>query len=36
MSTKQFSQKQKFAILESANEVGIKEAARIAGVHTDN
>lgn len=29
----QFSQKKKLAILESAREVGIKEAARLAGVH---
>ena len=33
MRTKQFNQKQKLAILESANKVGIKEAARMAGIH---
>ena len=33
MRTKQFNQKQKLAILESAKKVGIKEAARMAGIH---
>ncbi len=33
MQTKQFDQKQKLAILESAKKVGIKEAARMAGIH---
>lgn len=33
MRTRQFNQKQKLAILESARKVGIKEAARMAGVH---
>lgn len=28
-----FNQEQKLVILESANEVGIKETSRIAGVH---
>jgi putative transposase len=32
-TTKQFNQKQKLAVLESARKVGIKEAARMAGVH---
>ena len=29
----QFSQKQKFDILESAKEIGVKEAANLAGIH---
>ena len=33
MRTKQFNQKQKLAILESAKKIGIKEAARMAGIH---
>jgi len=33
MRTKQFDQKQKLAIIESAKKVGIKEAARMAGIH---
>jgi len=33
MHTKQFNQRHKLAILESAKKVGIKEAARIAGIH---
>ena len=33
MRTKQFDQRQKLAILQSAKKVGIKEAARMAGVH---
>lgn len=33
MHTRQFNQKQKLAILQSAKKVGIKEAARMAGVH---
>lgn len=33
MRTKQFNQKQKLAILESTKKVGIKEAARMAGIH---
>lgn len=33
MSTKQFNQRQKLAILESAKKVGIKKVARMAGVH---
>lgn len=33
MRTKRFNQKQKLAILESARKVGIKEAARMAGIH---
>jgi len=31
--SRQFNQEQKLVILESAKEVGIKEASRIAGVH---
>ena len=31
--SRQFNQEQKLVILESAKEVGIKEAPRIAGVH---
>ncbi len=30
---KHFSQEQKFVILLSANEVGVKEAAKLAGIH---
>jgi len=33
MATKRFNQKQKLAIIESAKEVDIKKAARMAGVH---
>ena len=33
MCTKQFDQRQKLAILQSAKKVGIKEAAHMAGVH---
>jgi len=33
MSSKQFSQKQKFIILKKAEEIGFKEAADVAGVH---
>ena len=33
MENKHFNQKQKLAILDSAGEVGIKEASRLAGVH---
>jgi len=33
MGTKQFNQRQKLAVVESAKKVGIKEAARMAGVH---
>lgn len=33
MSSKRFTQQQKFAILKSAKKVGIKEAARMAEVH---
>ena len=33
MSLKQFTQKQKLAIVKSAAKVGIKNAAKIAGVH---
>jgi hypothetical protein len=32
--SRQFNQEQKLVILESAKEVGIKDASRIAGVHT--
>lgn len=32
-SKKQYSQEQKLVILESAEEIGIKEAAKLAGVH---
>lgn len=30
---KQFTQEQKLTILQSAKEVGVKEAAELAGVH---
>lgn len=33
MGTKRFDQKQKLAVLKSASRVGIKEAARLAGIH---
>ncbi|MBW1994267.1 MAG: helix-turn-helix domain-containing protein [Deltaproteobacteria bacterium] len=33
MGSRQFSQKQKLAILESAAKIGIKKAAELAGVH---
>lgn len=33
MSLKQFTQKQKLTIVNSAAKVGIKNAAKIAGVH---
>jgi transposase InsO family protein len=33
MGTKRFNQQQKLAVLESARQVGIEEAARLAGVH---
>jgi len=33
MGLRQFSQKQKLAILDSAAEIGIKQAAEVAGVH---
>jgi transposase InsO family protein len=33
MGAKQFDQQQKLTILEKANEIGIKEAAKVAGVH---
>ena len=33
MGSKHFSQKQKLTILQSAEEVGIKEAANLAGIH---
>ena len=33
VSRKQYSQDQKLVILESAKEIGIKEAAKLAGVH---
>lgn len=33
VSKKQYSQEQKLVILESAEEIGIKEAAKLAGVH---
>ena len=32
---KQFTQKQKLSILESAKDNGIKEAAKLSGIHTD-
>jgi transposase len=31
--SRQFNQEQKLVILETAKEVGIKDASRIAGVH---
>lgn len=33
MGTKRFDQKQKLAVLKSASRVGIKEAARLSGIH---
>jgi putative transposase len=33
MANKFFDQEQKLTILEKAQEIGIKEAAKIAGVH---
>ena len=33
MRSRQFNQKQKLAILDSAAEIGIKQAAELAGVH---
>lgn len=35
-SKKQYSQEQKLIVLESAEEVGVKEAAKLAGVHSYN
>lgn len=32
-SKKQYSQEQKLVVLDSAEEIGIKEAAKLAGVH---
>ena len=31
--SRQFNQEQKLVVLESAGEIGVKEAAKIAGVH---
>ena len=33
MGTRHFSQQQKFAILNSAAEIGVRQAAELAGVH---
>ena len=33
MGSRQFSQKQKMAILDSAAEIGVKQAAELVGVH---
>ena len=33
MGSKQFSQKQKMAILDSAAQIGVKQAAELSGVH---